>query len=95
MELEPISTIKLRLGINPGGKVQKFFTDTCAKHMDKYVPRDSQTLRDTVIKEGQVTSNVGVDRITYAQPYAHAQYIGFTKGPVRNYTEPRNGTILG
>ena len=38
MKLKPISVIKADLGINPGGKVQAFFTETCKKHMEKYVP---------------------------------------------------------
>lgn len=69
MKMKPISQIKADLGINPGGKVQRFFTDTCAKHMDKYVPLgDTGNLRDITHKE--------VDSITYEMPYAHYQYIG-------------------
>lgn len=60
--------IKERLGINPNGKVQKFFTDDCAKHMDKYVPMDTGILRTNIDK--------GTDYITYESPYAHYQYIG-------------------
>jgi hypothetical protein len=55
--------------------------------MDKYVPRDTGNLRDNVDK--------GIDYITYESPYAHAQYVGYTTGPVVNYTTPRNRTILG
>lgn len=55
--------------------------------MDKYVPKDTGNLRNIVDK--------GVDYITYEVPYAHAQYIGFTRGPVRRYTTPRNRIILG
>lgn len=88
MGMKPISTIKADLGIDPGGRVQKFFTDTCANHMDKYVPKgDTGLLRQNIRKTA--------DSITYKQPYAHAQYIGYTKGPVRNYTTPRHGSILG
>ena len=69
MKMKPISQIKADLGINPGGRVQRFFTDTCYKHMDKYVPLgDTGNLRDIVDK--------GVDYITYEMPYAHYQYIG-------------------
>jgi len=85
--LKPISEIKMNLGIEPNGRVQKFFTNTCYKHMDKYVPRDTGVLRETV--------NLQADSITYQSPYAHAQYVGYTKGPVRNYTTPRNRPILG
>ena len=88
MKLNPISTIKANLGIELNGRVQRFFTDTCAKHMDKYIPLgETGNLRGIVDK--------GADYITYESNYAHAQYIGYTKGPVRNYTTPRNWTLLG
>ena len=88
MKLNPISTIKANLGIEPSGRVQKFFTDTCAKHMNKYIPLgETGNLRGIVDK--------GADYITYESNYAHAQYIGYTKGPVMNYTTPRNWTLLG
>jgi len=86
--LKPISTIKIDLGIEKNGKVQKFFTNTCYRHMDKYVPKDTGMLRRVV--------SIQSDSITYQSPYAHAQYIGEVNGsPVRNYTTPRNRIILG
>lgn len=84
MKLNPISTIKANLGIEPNGRVQKFFTDTCAKHMDNYIPLgETGNLRGIIDK--------GADYITYESNYAHAQYIGYTKGPVKNYTTPGTG----
>ena len=83
MKMQPISVIKANLGIEPNGRIQRFFTNTCYKHMDKYVPKDNGDLRDIVT----LTAN----SITYESPYAHAQYVGFTKGPVRNYTTPGTG----
>lgn len=84
MGLKPISTIKANLGINPGGRVQRFFTDTCAKHMDKYIPKDTGMLRTVIDKT--------INTITYEMPYAHAQYVGEIKGsPVVNYTTPGTG----
>lgn len=84
MKLNPISTIKANLGIEPNGRVQKFFTDTCAKHMDKYIPLgETGNLRGIVDK--------GADYITYESNYARVQYIGYTKGPVKNYTTPGTG----
>lgn len=68
LKMKPISVIKADLGINPDGPVQAFFTDTCVKHMDKYVPKDTGMLRDNIIKTK--TS------VTYNVPYAHYQYIG-------------------
>lgn len=92
MKLKPISEIKLDLGINPGGRVQKFFADTCAKHMDRYVPKDVGDLRDTVVLNGEVTENVKADGITYTQEYAHAQYIGEVHGkPIQHWSEAGTG----
>lgn len=89
MGLKPISEIKADLGIEPNGKVQKYFTERCYQHMDKYVPMaDTHQLRENVVK--------GTDYIKYNELYAHAQYVGIVHGsPVRNYTTPRNRTILG
>lgn len=83
MKLKPISTIKAELGIEPNGRVQKYFTARCYQHMDKYVPKDTGNLRENVILDS--------DSITYQSPYAHAQYAGYTKGPVLNYTTPGTG----
>ena len=68
VKLKPTSEIKARLGLEPNGKVQKFFTNTCYKHMDKYVP----------MRNGDLRSNVAIqaDSITYESPYAHYQYEG-------------------
>ena len=88
MGLKPISEIKANLGIEPNGRVQKFFTNTCRNHMDKYVPKDTGNLRENVILDS--------DSITYQSPYAHAQYVVIVHGsPVKNYTTPRNRSILG
>ena len=83
VKLKPTSTIKARLGFGYSGPVQKFFTNTCYKHMDKYVPQDSGDLRTIV--------DIGTNYITYESRYAHAQYVGYTKGPVVNYTTPGTG----
>ena len=81
MRLNPISQIKADLGIDVNGKVQKFFTDTCAKHMDKYIPKDTGALRTIVDK--------GSNYITYESEYAHYQYVN--QFPEENYTTPGTG----
>ena len=81
--MKPTSVIKAKLGLETNGRVQSFFTSACQKRMDKYVPKREGNLR-TVI-------DIQPDRITYKSPYAHAQYIGVTKGPVRKYTTPGTG----
>ena len=58
--------------------------------MDKYVPRETGNLRRVV--------EVDTNKITYQSPYAHYQYKGMREDGthvVRNYTTPRNRTVLG
>lgn len=83
VKMKPTTQIKARLGLEPNGRVQKFFTNTCYKHMDKYVPMDEGNLR--------TNADIQDDSITYESPYAHAQYVGFTSGPVVNYTTAGTG----
>ena len=87
VSIKPTSTIKARLGLEPNGEVHSFFTNTCYKHMDKYVPKNEGNLRINV--------NVEKNSITYKSPYAHAQYVGYTKGTVKKYTTPRIWSVLG
>ena len=85
MKMQPIRQIHASLGIEPNGRVQKFFTDTCAKHMDKYVPMDTGALRTNISKTA--------DSITYESNYAHYQFVN--QFPKDHYTTPRNWTLLG
>jgi len=73
MYLKPVNVIEVELGLDDNGQAQKFFTDTCRNHMDKYVPIDTGDLRSNVI----TTSHT----ITYASPYAHYMYEGKVMGP--------------
>ena len=68
LKMEPISTIHATIGTDPNGRVVKFFTNTCYKHMDKYVPMDFGNLRENV--------SIMSDSITYEVPYATYQYKG-------------------
>ena len=86
VELKPISEIKARLGLEPNGRVQKFFTNTCYKHMDKYVPMDKGDLRTNVL--------IGDDFVMYESPYARYQYFGVREDgshKVKHYTTPNTG----
>ena len=86
--MKPTSEIKARLGIDTNGRVQKFFTNTCYKHMDKYVPKDNGDLRTNV--------DIQSDSITYESPYARYQYYGVREdGPhiVKNYTTAGTGPM--
>lgn len=68
IEMRKPQEIILRHNLEEGGKVQKFFTNTCYKHMDKYVPYDEGNLRKNVSIED--------DKIIYESPYARYQYYG-------------------
>lgn len=84
VKIKPTSQIKARLGIEPNGRVQKFFTNTCYKHMDKYVPLDEGNLRTIV--------DIKSDSITYESPYASYQYYGISKsGKPLNYRTAGTG----
>ena len=87
VQMQPVSVIKARLGINPNGRVQAFFTNTCYKAMDKYVPMDKGNLRSTV--------DLQTNSITYEMPYARYQYFGVRDDGthvVQNYTTAGTGT---
>ena len=86
VKMQPTSVIKANLGIDPSGKVQKFFTNTCYRYMDKYVPKDNGILRENV--------TIDSNSITYEQEYASYQYYGERKDgshKVSNYTTPGTG----
>ena len=86
VKIQPTSVIKANLGIEPNGKVQKFFTNTCYRYMDKYVPKDNGILRENV--------TIDSNSITYEQEYASYQYYGERKDgshKVSNYTTPGTG----
>lgn len=83
LKMQPTSVIKANLGIEPNGRVHKFFTATCRRYMDKYVPMD------TGILAGNVT--LTANSITYEQPYAHYQYMGISKsGKPLNYSPDKH-----
>lgn len=84
VKMQPVGVIKARLGLDSNGRAQRLFTETCYKHMDKYVPMDKGNLRTNV--------DIQADSITYETPYAHAQYVGVVNGhEVKNYTTPGTG----
>lgn len=87
VKMQPTGEIKVHLGIDPNGRVQRFFTNTCYKHMDKYVPMDNGELRTVV--------DIQPNSITYEQEYARYQYYGKREDGshvVGNYTTAGTGT---
>lgn len=86
VRINSLNKIKKRLKIDDNGPAQKFLTETCYKHMDKYVP----------MKEGNLRTIVDLDKntITYESPYASYQYYGKRKDKthvVKKYTTPGTG----
>ena len=88
VKLAPTSQIVARLGLEPNGKVQRFFQNTCYRHMDKYVPQgDTGNLRTIVDLSNP-------QYIVYEMPYAKYQYKGMREDGtrvVKNYTTPGTG----
>lgn len=69
VKFKPISQIKIRLGLEPNGKVQKFATQRCYDHMKKYIPGGED---GNLAKLVTITSSY----MTFTSPYAYYQYIG-------------------
>lgn len=87
VQMNKVGTIKAKLGLEANGKIQKFFTEDCYRHMDKYVPMDKGNLRTIV--------DLQQNSITYEVPYASYQYYGERKDgthKVKHYTTPGTGT---
>lgn len=86
VRINSFDKIVKRLNIQEGGPAHAFFTETCYKKMDKFVPMKNGDLRTNV--------NLQVDSITYESPYASYQYFGRRKDGTRvisNWTTPGTG----
>lgn len=85
--IDSFSELKKQLGLDEHGPVAKYFTNTCYRHMDKYVPlRDTGMLRTIVTLEDNA--------ITYEMPYAVYQYYGMREDGSRvvsHWTTPGTG----
>ena len=84
MSVINLSQIKKELGLEPNGRVQRAFQMACYKAMDRFVPMDTGNLRTNVDLSNP-------KKIIYESPYAHAQYVGRTTGPVTHYTTAGTG----
>lgn len=67
LQMDPTQKILLKRYLNKNGKAQAFFTKTCEKHMNKYVPFLTGNLKD-----GECS--IKGTKIIYAAPYARKQY---------------------
>lgn len=75
LKMKPNSVIIANLGLQDKGPVHQWFTNTCALHMDKYVPFDTGALAETVVVNGQINKkNVYENAIVYNQDYATYVY---------------------
>ena len=74
----PISTIKANLGLQDGGPIHAFFTESCFKYMMPFVPGG---------EESHLNYNVELktDEIDYFSPDAHYLYNGIL------YVDPKYG----
>lgn len=90
INMKPVSVIEANLGIQENGPVHAFFTDSCDKYMDSYIPFSGNSggihLRENKEK--------GVNYIQYNMQYASYQYYGERADgshKVQNYTTPGTG----
>lgn len=86
VDFEPISTIEVKLGIEPNGRVQRYLQNQCYRYMDKYVPRQDGNLRKNVDLSNP-------EYIIYESPYAHYMYEGKVMAP--SYPIKKNGVVVG
>ena len=86
VEIDSLQELEHKLGVENGGRVEAFFTATCYKAMDKYVPMDKNLLRRIVYLD--------TNSITYMSPYASYQYFGMREDGSRvisHWTTPGTG----
>ena len=86
--MKPANEIIKNHNLERGGKVHKFFTNTCYNYMDKYVPMDTGDLRSNASMSTDGTY------ITYEMPYARYQYYGEREDgshKVNHHTTPGTG----
>lgn len=86
VKINPTSVIKTRLGIEPNGRIQKFFTEACYRYMDRYVPKRNGNLRRV--------HDIETNMIIYEMPYANYQYHGMREDG-SHMVFPENYTTRG
>ena len=83
-----VHILEKKLNITKNQKVLRVFQDACYKAMDRFVPMsDLESAGDL----RTIVDLSNPSKIVYESPYAHAQYIGYTNGPVRHYTTAGTG----
>ena len=73
VQIKPTAEIVKRLGLNPGGKVQKFWTQRCAACISKYLPFRAANSFGAALDRGISPDGT---KITLDLPYARFLYYG-------------------
>ena len=81
--------IKEKLGVNPGGYVQKTIDDAVIRHCFPYLPFDEGVLAGSA----NTATEIGSGEVVYDTPYARYLYYGEVYGP--NFPITENGEIVG
>lgn len=81
--------LKEKLGINPGGHVQKVIDAAVIRECFQYVPFDEGVLAGSA----NTATEIGSGEVVYDTPYARYLYYGEVYGPNIPITE--NGIITG
>lgn len=76
IQMKPINTIQVRLGVNPSGKAQKFLANTCYKYMAQFVPGGTKSHLNQMARTQD-------DGVVYQSPGAHYLYTG------KKYVDPK------
>lgn len=92
VEMKPVSTIEMDLGLEPYGEAHKYFANQCKDRMRKYTPN---SLGDAEGESNLNTPTIDSEcNICYEEEYASYQYYGQRKDgthKVRHYTTPGTG----
>lgn len=81
--------IKRKLGVEPGGYVQKAVDAAVIRECFPYLPFDEGVLAGSA----NTATEIGSGEVIYDTPYARYQYYGEVYGP--NFPITENGTIVG
>lgn len=84
-----VKEIKEKLGVNPGGHVQKAVDAAVIRECFPYLPFDEGILAGSA----NTATKIGSGEVVYDTPYARYQYYGEVYGP--NFPITENGEIVG
>lgn len=81
--------LKRKLGVNPGGYIQKVVDATVIRECFPYLPFDEGVLAGSA----NTATEIGSGEVIYDTPYARYQYYGEVYGP--NIPIVENGVVTG